>query len=338
MTQPFWGGATGIGSLPGVDVREAVDVVAGELPWPHLPELPARGPGADLVGRTGAVLVELPLETSVDGWRLAARPGRDVRRARSLLAQDLDALEERLSGYAGPLKVQAAGPLTLAACVETRSGHRAAADAGARRDLAASLAEGLRLHLADVRRRVPGALVSLQLDEPSAPAVLEGSLPTPSGYGRVRAVEEPEASALLGAVVAASADLEAPVVVHCCAADAPVGLLAGLAVAGVSVDLSLPVAGGDDALAGWLDQGRILLAGAVPAASTPRSAAAVAADVRTLARRLGFGGAAGLSRIVVTPTCGLAGLGSVAARTVITTAREAARRLADDPDGDGSGA
>lgn len=338
MTEPFHAGATGIGSMPGDSPRDAVDVVAGELPWPHLPELPSRGPGADLVGRTGALLVELPLETTVDGWRLATRHGRDGRRARALLAEDLDALEERLAGYTGPLKVQACGPLTLAACVETRTGHRAVADAGASRDLAASLAEGLRHHLADVRRRVPGAVLSVQLDEPSAPAVLAGALPTPSGYGRVRAVEAAEATALLGEAVTAAATSGTPVVVHCCAAEAPVGLLAGLEVAGLSVDTTLPVAGGEDALADWLDRGRILLAGAVPTTRTPPRADDVAAGIRSLAGRLGFAGEAGLSRVVVTPTCGLAGLMSVQARTVISTVSEAARQLADDPDGDGSGA
>src|SRR5712691_2780701 len=38
--------ATGVGSWPGTDPREAIAVILGELPHlPHLPELPARGPG-----------------------------------------------------------------------------------------------------------------------------------------------------------------------------------------------------------------------------------------------------------------------------------------------------
>ena len=53
------GSATGIGSMPGTDPAEAMRVIAGELPgFPHLPELPARGPGADLTGRTAGLLVD----------------------------------------------------------------------------------------------------------------------------------------------------------------------------------------------------------------------------------------------------------------------------------------
>ena len=46
--------------MPGTSVRDAVALVVGELGegdgLPHLPELPARGPGADLVGRTLGLL------------------------------------------------------------------------------------------------------------------------------------------------------------------------------------------------------------------------------------------------------------------------------------------
>src|SRR5215468_495396 len=85
--------ATGLGSMPGTDPDEAIAVVLGELPsLPHLPELPARGPGADMVGRTAALLIDMPVETTATGWRLAERPGRDLRRAAGLLAADLDAL------------------------------------------------------------------------------------------------------------------------------------------------------------------------------------------------------------------------------------------------------
>ena len=57
------GAATGVGSLPGTDVTEAAATVVGELPLlPHLPELPARGVGADMIGRTAALLVDLAVE------------------------------------------------------------------------------------------------------------------------------------------------------------------------------------------------------------------------------------------------------------------------------------
>ena len=124
------------------------------------PAAPARAartaaPAPDLIGRGGALLVDLPVEIVPSGWRLAAHDGRDVRRARDLLAWDLDALEAAADGYAGPLKLQAAGPWTLAASLELPSGHKVVSDHGATRDLAESLAEGLRR--APRRRAAPRA-------------------------------------------------------------------------------------------------------------------------------------------------------------------------------------
>src|ERR687894_543381 len=56
-----WGGATGVGSWPGTDPREAARTVLDLLPdLPFLPELPARGVGADLTGRSAALLSGLP--------------------------------------------------------------------------------------------------------------------------------------------------------------------------------------------------------------------------------------------------------------------------------------
>src|SRR2546423_11304956 len=87
------GSATGVGSLPGTDTDESTRFVFGELPdFPHLPELPARGPGADLIGRGATFLVDLHVDLQPSGWRLVDRPGVDERRARDFLARDLDVL------------------------------------------------------------------------------------------------------------------------------------------------------------------------------------------------------------------------------------------------------
>ena len=89
------GAATGVGSLPGVDIVEAVKTVFGELPGlPHLPELPARGPGAEIIGRTAGFLTDLPVELYAGRWRIAAHSGRDLRRTHDLMERDLDALTE----------------------------------------------------------------------------------------------------------------------------------------------------------------------------------------------------------------------------------------------------
>lgn len=92
---PQWGPATGVGSLPGGDAREAAKTVTGSFEdFPFLAELPARGPGADMIGRTLGMLVDLYAHVEPSGWRISDRPGRDTRRARSWLGEDLDALEE----------------------------------------------------------------------------------------------------------------------------------------------------------------------------------------------------------------------------------------------------
>ena len=138
--------ATGIGSWPGTAARPAAEVIVGELGLPYLAELPARGVGADLIGRAGALLVDIAIDTVPRGYRIVARPGAVMRRAASLLAEDIDALEEaweKAGGGDRTVKVQAPGPITLAAQLELPNGHRAITDPGAVRDLAGSLAEGV---------------------------------------------------------------------------------------------------------------------------------------------------------------------------------------------------
>ena len=335
------GSATGVGSLPGTDAREAARLVFGELPdLPHLPELPARGPGADVIGRTAGLLVDLHVDLQPAGWRLVDRPGRDELRAAAYLSRDLDELEEAAQGWSGPLKVQLAGPWTLAASLELPRGDKAVGDPGACRDLAQSLAEAAAAHVAEVRRRVPGAQVLLQLDEPSLPEVLAGRVPTASGYGVLPDVEGPRAQAGLREVIEAAA---APTLVHCCSARAPVGLLAGAGVAGVSLDAALLPTGGaaEEELGEAVDAGIGLLLGAVPSGgggSAPPAPelsvpAATVEPVRRLWGRLGFPAERLTAAVVITPACGLAGASPTYAREALRRCREAARQLADDPGG-----
>ena len=163
--------ATGTGSWPGSAPREAAEIVVGELPGlPHLVELPARGVGADLIGRSGALLVDIALDTVPRGYRIATGRRAATRRAVSLMDEDIDALEEAwekagLRGSDRTVKVQAPGPVTLAAHLELPNGHRAITDAGAVRDLAVSLAEGVSAHRAQVSRRLQTPVV-VQFDEP----------------------------------------------------------------------------------------------------------------------------------------------------------------------------
>ncbi|MFG1828834.1 methionine synthase [Micromonospora chersina] len=334
MNETTWpwgvGTATGIGSLPGTDVAEAQRIVLGELPaLPHLPELPARGPGADLIGRTGGLLVELPVELYAARWRIAPRPGRDLRRARDLMERDLDQLAEQAEEYAGPVKVQAAGPFTLAASLELPIGGRLLRDPGAVRDLAGSLGEGLRGHVAAVARRLPRATVLLQLDEPSLPAVLAGRVPTESGLGTHRAVESEVARALLHGVIEAAG---APTVVHCCAPDVPLELIRTAGAVGVALDIDLVT--DLDPLGEAIDAGLGLLAGAAPALPPPAGRAPTSAQVADRVRRvwdqLGFPRRRLAEQVVVTPACGLAGATPTYVRTVLAACRDAGRRLAEE--------
>jgi len=324
------GAATGVGSMPGTDVDEALRVVFGTLPdLPFLPELPARGPGADLIGRAAGLLAELHVDLQPAGWRFVARSGVDERRATSLLTRDLDALEEQAASYAGPLKLQVAGPWTLAATVERSRGGRALADQGAVRDIAAALAEGLRTHLADVRRRVPGAILLLQLDEPALPAVLVGRVPTASGFGAIPAVDGPVARDALAVVLRAVAEAGAFGLVHCCASGVPLGLLVEAGAAAVSVDFGQLSGDDDEALGTAVESGAGLLLGVVPSSDAELSHPVRTVEpVRRLWQRLRLPPER-LPAVVLTPTCGLAGASAAHARAALLRCREAAEELAE---------
>jgi hypothetical protein len=322
-----------MGSMPGTDPFEAAKVVIGELPdLPYLPELPQRGLGADIIGRTAALLVDLAIEEVPSGYRVTAKPGRDHQRAVSLLRTDLDALDEAIEAAgARPavLKVQAAGPWTLAAGIELRTGHRVLTDHGAIREFASSLAEGLALHVAEVRART-GASVMVQLDEPSLPAVLAGTLPTPSGYGTVPAVADTDAEVTLRSVIDA---LPRPRIVHCCAQNPPVGLLGRAGANAVALDVSL--AGDLEALGQFWEGGGALLLGLVPSTDPgpPPDLRGLAQPALRLVDELGFRRELLATAAMPTPACGLAGATPAWARRALSLARELGRAFVEPPAG-----
>jgi hypothetical protein len=339
--------ATGVGSMPGADPAEAIAVVLGEVPdLPFLPELPSRGPGSDLIGRTAALLVDLPVETTPRGWRLSQRAGRDLGQARGLMSADLDAMEAATGGYQGPFKIQLAGPWTLAASLElTSSVEPALADDGAVADIVASLAEGAASHVAAVRRRLPEATIILQLDEPLLPGVLAGSVPTASGLYRLAAVDEPVAADGMRAVHEAAG---APAVIHCCARDIPFRVITGSGAVAVSFDLALVPRAREDDIGEAAESGAGLLVGAVPAgeraarpgdatrggqrsagngAGPQQAARQSAAAVIGLWRRIGLAENALARQVVVTPACGLAGVPPAGARDILARCRAAAQLI-----------
>lgn len=282
-------GVTGVGSLPGTDPAAAARLVCGELPIPHLPELPARLWYGDLAGRGAALLDGMSVDLQPSGWRLVPRPSRDGQRAKDLLSRDLDALEDE-QPTAALIKVQATGPWTLAALVELQRGDKVLADHGAVRDLAQSLRQGLADHVADVARRFPHATIALQLDEPSLPAVLAARIPTSSGFGTLRAPDPQRARDLLRTVLGVAEHT----VVHCCAHRPPIDLLAEAEA--ISVDAAMLDVRDDEALGTALERGTQLLLG-----TDAPTVAGVVEVVERLRDRVG------LTDLTLTPSCGLAG-------------------------------
>lgn len=329
--------ATGVGSWPGTAARLAAQVVVGELAGAlaHLVELPARGVGADLLGRAGALLIDVAIDTVPRGYRITARPGAVTRRAVSLLDEDMDALEEAwetagLRGGGHAVKVQAPGPITLAAGLELANGHRAITDAGAVRDLTASLAEGVATHRAALSRRLDTPVV-VQLDEPSLPAALGGRLSGVTALSPVAALDEAVAETLLDTCAAALGD---DVLLHSCAPELPWELLVRSGIGAMSVDAATLTAADLDGIAGFVESGRTVLLGVVAgtAPQRPPSVEQVATALVAVTDRLGFARSALRDRIGVTPACGLASATPQWARTAIELARQAAETFAEDPD------
>ena len=228
------------------------------------------------------------------------------------------------------MKVQAPGPITLAAQLELPGGHRAITDAGAVRDLAGSLAEGVAAHRAQLARRLETAVV-VQFDEPSLPAALEGRLTGVTSLSPVHPVDESVVVGLLDDCVAV---VGAEVVLHSCAAGLPWKTLQRSNIHAVSVDVSMLTPADLDGVGDFVDSGRTVLLGVVPTtAPTARpSAEEIAKAAVSVTDRLGFARSVLRERIGITPACGLAGATSQWARTAVELAQKAADAFAEDPD------
>jgi hypothetical protein len=185
-----------------------------------------------------------------------------------------------------------------------------------------------------VARLVPGAALTLQLDEPGLPGVLAGTLPTASGFGRLRAVAGPVVSDGLRAVLEAATTAGAVgTVVHCCGPDPPVELLVRAGVGALSLDIGLLRSADWEQVAGAVEGGTALWAGALP--TTPAVLAGAVPTVQSVVdavwtpwRALGLD-AASAADLVLTPACGLAGATPAAARRILAITRDAARALAE---------
>lgn len=331
--------ATSVGSFPGTDVREVVRIIRGELPdFLHVPELPARGPGADLVGRTLAALSAVDsgfsATTIPTGWRIDGSDTAVMRRGRSWIGEDWDAIEEVTQGYPGPMKMQMCGPWTLAASVEGSSGERLVRDPGAVRDIAGGLAEAALIQVQELRRRIPDAHPVLQWDEPLLPSVMAGRVRTASGLATYRSVDAPLVSRALEVVMDVGEDVLCGV--HCCANDMPVSLLVDSGAQFLSFDVLGARPADADIAAAW-EAGVGILLGCVPALPVPRLGGdeVMSRPARRYLADLGFTDDRYLRELAITPTCGLAGADPSWARTALDACRTIGRVVRDDRTGEG---
>ncbi len=306
--------ATALGPWPGEDPVEALRIVRGELGSPHLPflpELPDRGVGSDALGRTASLLVELPVDVQPFGWRLVDRPGKDLMRAVSALSTDINILADLVGAEETPsteLKVQLRGPLSLAAGLHLHNGERALIDYGARREITASLAAGVEGYLKRVAAAAPGARLVVQIDEPDIAAVLGGTIPTSSGYRTLRSVPGQEITEswrlVIDALRAAGA---AEIVVAVPEVEAPFDRILAAGADGIAVPLRALTSRQWEQLAGAVEAGKRLWAGALnvadPGAGLPR-VSAVVEDIWRPWRQLGLP-ASTLGALRITPSDGL---------------------------------
>ncbi len=286
-----------------------------------------------MAGRAAGILVDLPAEWEGRAWRTTSRDGRDVRRARSLLAEDLDAVQDRWEGYVGPAKLQMCGPLTLAAQLELRGGTAAVADASARADLSVSLAEGLATHVRDLSRRVPGAEWVVQIDEPAATAVTAGTIPRASGWGTIAALSQREAGEALATVVEQLHSIGVALSVHSCADDPDWTLLTscfGQSHGAISVDLvAIELEQATPPMEAWIDRGGSVWLGVDPPPDAAMGDNAALARLDALRLALGLDPERFSHAVVVTPRCGLTGTPDVVAASYAGVRRLMSRLRGD---------
>jgi hypothetical protein len=206
-------------------------------------------------------------------------------------------------------------------------GDKALSDPGAVRDIAEALGDGAATHVAEVRRRVPGARVLLAYDEPLLPAVLAGRLKTASGFGRLPRPDEGVDRDRLAAAIEPVTAAGGVAGVHCCAVRPPVTLMRRSGARFVSFDLTLDY--DEDEVGEAVEDGVGLIVGLVPGTGPVLSDLGRTVEpVVDLWRRLGLS-ADQLREVAVSPTCGLAGARPDAARAALRICREAGRRLVE---------
>lgn len=187
--------------FPGTDPLEIHRVIRGELGEPNLavlPQLVDRGVGADQVGRSATMVAEMGFELLPHGWRIGVPDGIDAHRARNLLRSDENLLADVVGAeqkVATRLKTTVLGPFSLASKLYLGNGERVQSDHGARRDVREAYAHGLGQHLQRLASITGIKDFTVQIDEPMLPKMLDGLVPTASGYRTLRSIPRSEVRA-----------------------------------------------------------------------------------------------------------------------------------------------
>ena len=195
---------TGTGPWPGTDALEAQSVVVGDLV-----DTPVGGRGAAVHRAAGRAR---PVERPGRARGRAARRAADRARRRTAgswrttpaatwagrrrtCARTSTRSRWPRTGTRARSSCRCSGPMTLAASLYLSRGDRVLSDAGAVRELAASLAAGIAEHLAALRRCRARRRPIVLLHEPLLAQVMAGVLPSFSGYSALRSVPGPVAAA-----------------------------------------------------------------------------------------------------------------------------------------------
>ncbi|HEV8024195.1 MAG TPA: hypothetical protein VGP37_04840 [Candidatus Nanopelagicales bacterium] len=326
--------------MPGIDAREAMNIVAGEFAdFVPLVELPARGPGADHIGRTASLLAQVDrsfeVETMPSGWRLGHTGQRELSRARGFLSQDIDALEEFAGSATTPIKVAIAGPWTLSAGIADQAGEALLRDPGAVADITGALAQAVTELIDRLRRGLNSDSLVIQIDEDIVPRVLGGQVRTSSGRLTHRHVEPIVVQGHVQTVVEAIHAAGARSVLRCFASRAPVDLLRETGTDALAVDLALAVPE-DDALPRAWEAGTGLLLGCVPVRTDVGALGdtAVSAELRRFMTDCGF--ASVPDNVAITPHRGLADMSMDAARDIIRACNAVGSVVRDDRESAGA--
>jgi hypothetical protein len=119
-----------------------------------------------------------------------------MARARGFLSEDFDSLEEQFQGFRGPLTVSIVGPVSWAASVEGPGGEKLIRDHGALRDISIALSLVIAGLTVDFSRRLPGAVLTVQIDEPLVMSATTGEIPTASALRTYVALDRQFVAAL----------------------------------------------------------------------------------------------------------------------------------------------